>query len=86
MSFFFFRLFLWLGIYVEVDVDRITILLSFPDFARTACKIERLGTRLGYQGFSLGLWKGPIPDLREKGPEDGSHDTRDIRAVLTSWV
>ena len=52
---------------------------SFPDFARTWGKIERLGTRLESQGFSLGLWEGSIQDLHEKGPEDGSHDSRDIR-------
>ena len=59
---------------------------SFPDLARTTGRLERLGTGLGSQGFSLGFWEGRIPDLHKKGPEDGSHDTRDIKAVLTSCV
>ena len=49
-------------------------------------RIESLGTGLGPQGFFLGFWEGPIPDLHKDGPEDGSHDTQDIRAVLTSCV
>ena len=52
---------------VSCDViDKDSPALSQTSRGVTTGKIERLGTRLGSQGFSLGLWKDSIPDLHEK--------------------